>query len=244
MAFSSCNSNTPASDSVTEVNSTAGDVIVMGTNAEFPPFEFVGDDGAVDGFDAALVKEIGERVGAEVKIENMEFKSLIMSLSNGKIDLAAAGMTVTEDRKKDVDFSDTYFVANQMIIIRQDSEITSLDDLRGKSVGVQEGTTGDLSISEEEYEVAEVKRFKKGVDAVIDLINGKVDAVIIDSNPAKEYVMANPGKVMAIASGLEEEEYAIAVKKGNTELLTKINGALAEIKADGTYDELVYKYIQ
>lgn len=257
MAFSACgNNNAPSNEQLTEVDAPSGDesadkVIVMGTNAEFPPFEFVGDDGQVDGFDPALVKEIGKRIGVEVKIENMEFKSLIFSLTNGKIDLAAAGMTVTEERQKEVDFSDTYFVANQMIIVKEGSDIKTLEDLRGKSVGVQEGTTGDLSISKEEYadepdhfshEVT-VQRFKKGVDAVMDLVNERLDAVVIDSNPAAEYVKNNEGLV-ALESGLDEEEYAIAVKKGNSELLEQINKALAEIKEDGTYDKIVDEHLQ
>ncbi|MDD3766129.1 MAG: basic amino acid ABC transporter substrate-binding protein [Eubacteriales bacterium] len=256
MAFSACNNSNPSNENLTEVNSPAGDssdgnVIVMGTNAEFPPFEYVGDDGEVDGFDVALVKEIGKKIGAEVKIENMEFKSLIFSLANGKVDLVAAGMTVTDERKKEVDFSETYFVAKQKIIVKEGSDIKTLEDLRGKAVGVQEGTTGDLSVSKEEYaddpdhfshEVT-VQRFKKGVDAVMDLVNGRVDAVVIDSNPAAEYVQNNEGLV-ALESGLEEEEYAIAVKKGNSELLEKINTALSELKEDGTYDKLVEKYLQ
>ena len=181
----------------------------------------------------------------------MEFKSLIFSLANGKVDLVAAGMTVTDERKKEVDFSETYFVAKQKIIVKEGSDIKTLEDLRGKAVGVQEGTTGDLSVSKEEYadepdhfshEVT-VQRFKKGVDAVMDLVNGRVDAVVIDSNPAAEYVQNNEGLV-ALESGLEEEEYAIAVKKGNSELLEKINTALSELKEDGTYDKLVEKYLQ
>lgn len=223
--------------------------LVMGTNAEFPPFEYIGDDGQPDGFDVALVKEIARRMNVGVKIENMEFKSLIGSLANGKIDLIAAGMTVTEERKKEVDFSKTYFTANQMIIIPVGSEINSALDLKGMVVGVQEGTTGDIIVSEEdvdekEYDVKEVKRYKKGIDAVMDLINGRVEAVVIDSNPAAEYVKSNEGKIVAIESGMETEEYAIAVKKGNTKLLEKIDKALTEIKQDGTYDKLIKQYIQ
>ncbi|NLB82087.1 MAG: basic amino acid ABC transporter substrate-binding protein [Clostridiaceae bacterium] len=247
VTFIGCSNDT--SSPSTKVDAPPAATLVMGTNAEFPPFEFVGDNGQPDGFDVALVKEIAKRMDAEIKIENMEFKSLIGSLGNGKIDLVAAGMTVTEERKKEVDFTQAYFTANQMIIIPTGDSIKSASDLKDKVVGVQEGTTGDIIISEDdvevkEYNVKEVKRYKKGIDAVMDLVNDRIDAVVIDSNPAKEYVASNEGKIVAIQSGMETEEYAMAVKKGNTELLEKVNAALTEIKEDGTYDKLVKEYIQ
>jgi len=247
VSFTGCLTQ-PSSPS-TRVDAPAEEVLVMGTNAEFPPFEYIGDDGQPDGFDIAMVKEIAKRINARLTIENMEFKSLIGSLSNGKIDLIAAGMTVTDERKKEVDFTEKYFTANQKIIIPVGDPIKSAADLKGKVVGVQEGTTGDLIVSEDEvdvkeYNVKEVKRYKKGIDAVMDLINGRIDAVVIDSNPAQEYVSSNEGKIVAIESGMETEEYAMAVKKDNSALLKKINDALAEIKSDGTYDQLVQKYIQ
>ncbi|MCK9479429.1 MAG: basic amino acid ABC transporter substrate-binding protein [Firmicutes bacterium] len=232
--------------SVVSCTQQSSDTLVMGTNAEFPPFEYIGDDGQPDGFDVAMVKEIAKRINAELKIENMEFKSLIGSLASGKIDLIAAGMTVTEDRKKEVDFTNTYFEANQMIIIPVDGTIKDALDLDGKVVGVQEGTTGDIIVTEEEedYTVKEVKRYKKGIDAVMDLVNGRIDAVVIDSNPAKEYVASNEGKIVAIESGMEAEEYAMAIKKDNSALLKKVNDALDKIKQDGTYEKLVKEYIQ
>lgn len=249
--FVGCNNAPADSDLIEQVDGTEKETIIMGTNPEFPPFEFIGDDGKVDGFDVALVKEIAKRMDAELKIDNMEFASLIGALSNGRIDLIAAGMTVTEDRAKEVDFTESYFTATQMIIVPVDSKIEGTDDLKGKVIGVQEGTTGDLIISEDEveddekeYNVADVQRFKKGIDAVLALMNGRVDAVVIDSNPAKEYVKANEGKIIAIESGMDPEDYAIAVKKGNSELLKSINKAIAEIKEDGTYDDLVKEYIQ
>lgn len=248
-SFAACTTTETPKQTDADSAPTEEKVVVMGTNAEFPPFEYVGDDGNVDGFDVALVKEIAKRLKMELKVENMEFKSLIGALGNGKIDLIAAGMTVTEERKKEVDFSDTYFTATQRIIIPVGSNIKSGADLKGKVVGVQEGTTGDIIVSEDdveekEYNVKEVKRYKKGIDAVLDLVNGRVDAVVIDSNPAKEYVKANEGKIIDIDSDMEPEDYAIAVKKGNAELLDKINGAIKEIKEDGTYDALVKEYIQ
>ena len=122
----------------------ATDVLTVGTNAEFPPFEYIGNDGQPDGFDMAVIKAIGKEEGFEVKISNMEFKSLVASLSTGSLDAVIAGMTVTEDRQKSVDFSDSYYTATQCIIVKKDSDVTKLADLNGKKIGVQEGTTGDL----------------------------------------------------------------------------------------------------
>ena len=228
----------------------ATDVITVGTNAEFPPFEYIGNDGEPDGFDMAVIKAIGEAEGFEVKITNMEFKSLIASLSTGSLDAVIAGMTVTDERKQSVDFSDSYYTAKQCIVVPADSDVTSLADLNGKKIAVQEGTTGDLLCTPaEDNEVitdasTEVKRFKKGTDAVVTLNNGGVDAVVIDKNPAENFVASNSGKLKLMEDDTSTEEYAIAVKKGDTELLEKINSGLAKIKEDGTFDALVAQYIE
>lgn len=222
----------------------------VGTNAEFPPFEYIGDDGEPDGFDMAVIKAIGEAEGFDVKITNMEFKSLIASLSTGSLDAVIAGMTVTEERQQSVDFSDSYYTATQCIVIPKDSDITSLADLNGKKVAVQEGTTGDILCTPAEDndvitdENTEVQRFKKGTDAVVALNNGGVDAVVIDKNPAENFVANNADTLTMIEDDTSTEEYAIAVGKGNTELLEKINSGLAKIKEDGTFDALVAEYIE
>lgn len=222
----------------------------VGTNAEFPPFEYIGDDGEPDGFDMAVIKAIGEAEGFDVKITNMEFKSLIASLSTGSLDAVIAGMTVTEERQQSVDFSDSYYTATQCIVIPKDSDITSLADLNGKKVAVQEGTTGDILCTPAEDndvitdENTEVQRFKKGTDAVVALNNGGVDAVVIDKNPAENFVANNADTLKLIEDDTSTEEYAIAVGKGNTELLEKINSGLAKIKEDGTFDALVAEYIE
>lgn len=222
----------------------------VGTNAEFPPFEYIGDDGEPDGFDMAVIKAIGEAEGFDVKITNMEFKSLIASLSTGSLDAVIAGMTVTEERQQSVDFSDSYYTATQCIVIPKDSDITSLADLNGKKVAVQEGTTGDILCTPAEDndvitdENTEVQRFKKGTDAVVALNNGGVDAVVIDKNPAENFVANNADTLTLIEDDTSTEEYAIAVGKGNTELLEKINSGLAKIKEDGTFDALVAEYIE
>ena len=203
----------------------ADGILNVGTNAEFPPFEFVGDDGEPAGFDIALIEAIAEKLGVDVQVENMEFDSLVASIGS-KIDVAIAGMTVTEERKNMVDFSDEYYEAVQYIIVPSDSEIASAADLEGKNIGVQLGTTGDFIV--EEIKDASAAQYNKAVDAVNDLRNGRVDAVIIDKNP--EF-------------GFEKEYYAIALPKGDEELAKSINDALAELKADGTFDELVSQYI-
>ena len=160
----------------------ADGVLTVGTNAEFPPFEYVGDNGEPDGFDVALIKAIGEKLGVAVEVENMEFDSLVSSIGN-KIDVAIAGMTVTDERKNSVDFSNSYYDALQYVIVPEGSEIATFDDLAGKAIGVQLGTTGDF-IASDDVDGASVSQYNKAVDAVNDLINGRVDCVIIDKNPA------------------------------------------------------------
>lgn len=221
----------------------ADGVLTVGTNAEFPPFEYVGDDGEPDGFDMALVKAVGEKLGVEVQIENMEFASLVSSIGT-KIDIAAAGMTVTDERKETVDFTNSYYEAVQYVILPADSDIATADDLKEKAIGVQLGTTGDF-IAEEL--TSNVSQYNKAVDAVNDLVNGRVDLVIIDKNPALVFETKFEGQVVAVDGaqfGFEPEEYAIAIPKGDTALADQINTAIDELKADGTFDELVKTYIE
>ena len=226
--------------------------IVVGTNAEFPPFEYIDNDGEIAGFDVALMKAVGEEMGYKVKFTNMEFKSLLGAISTGGIDAAIAGMTITEDRLKSVDFSDPYFSANQCIILQSSNEeINTLEDLNGKKISVQEGTTGDIMATpDDENEIITdkstvVKRFKKGTDAVLELKNGGVDAVIIDSSPAQKFVAANGDSLKLIEidpETAEPEDYGIAVAKGNSEMVLLLNEGLAKIKENGVYDELIEQY--
>lgn len=214
-------------------------VIVMGTNAEFEPFEY--RDGLdIVGFDVEIAKAVANKLGKELKIEDMAFDSLIMGLNNDKMDFIAAGMTATEERAQQVDFSDSYFKSKQVIIVKADNtEIASADDLVGKSVGVQLGTTGDLFVSGTEG--VTVVQVKKGTQAVMDLQNGKVDAVVIDEEPAKKMI-AGKTDVKILEVPFIEEEYAIAVKKGNTELLNTINETIEELKANGEYDKIYEQF--
>ncbi len=220
-------------------------VLTVGTNAEFPPFEYVDDNGEPDGFDIALIKAIGEKMGLEVQVENMEFDSLVAAIGS-KIDVAIAGMTVTDERKESVDFSDAYYEAVQYVIVPADSEIATADDLVGKTIGVQLGTTGDF-IATDDIADTKVSQYSKAVDAVNDLVNGKVDCVIIDKNPALVFESKFEGQVKAIDGaqfGFGTEEYAIALPKGNTAMADAVNNALKEIKEDGTFDKLVADYIE
>ena len=178
------------------------DKLIVGTNAEFPPFEYMNDKKQPDGFDIAMIKEIGKRMDKKVEIQNMEFKSLIGAMESNSINTIIAGMTKTKERQKSVDFSDSYYTSNQAIILKKDSKIKKLSQLEGKKVGVQEGTTGDIIASGEKFGEknkvivkTDVKRYKKGVDAVMDLKNGAIDAVVIDEKPAQEFVKNNAKKL-------------------------------------------------
>lgn len=234
-----------AADSGNAASAALADgVLTVGTNAEFPPFEYVGDDGQPDGFDMALIKAVGEKLGVEVKIENMEFGSLVSSIGN-KIDIAIAGMTVTDERKEVVDFSDPYYDAVQYVIVPADSSIATADDLVGKTIGVQLGTTGDFIA--QDIEGTTVSSYNKAVDAVNDLLNGRSDLVIVDKNPALVFAGMYPDDVIALDGaqfGFEVENYAIAMPKGDDALVQAVNDAINELKADGTFDKLVAQYIE
>ena len=171
----------------------------------------------------------------------MEFKSLIGSMESGNLDVIAAGMTVTEERERKVDFTDSYYTAKQYVIQKENGDIKKAEDLEGLTIAVQEGTTGDL-LATDEIKDSNVKRFKKGVDAVMDLKKGGSDVVIIDSNPAQEFIKANEGLEL-VKDLFEDEKYAFAVQKDNAKLKDAINDALDEMKDDGTFDKLVKEYI-
>ncbi len=237
-----------AAEASSETASTAassGDgELIVGTNAAFPPFEYVDDNGDPDGFDIALIKAVGEKMGKTVTVQDMEFDSLVASIGS-KIDCAIAGMTITDERKETVDFSDPYYEAVQYVLVPAGSDIKTADDLKGKTIGTQLGTTGDYDA--QDIEGATDKSYNKGVDAVQDLLNGRVDCVIIDKNPALVFQSKFSDKITALDGAdfnFEPEEYAIAVPKGDTELLNGINKALADLKADGTFDKLVAQYIE
>ena len=220
-------------------NSKKGD-LVMATNAEFPPYEFRDSDNNIVGIDVEICQAIADELGRNLVIEDMAFDSIITSVYTGKADLGAAGMTITEDRLQSIDFSIPYATAAQVIIVPNDSEIASPDDLVGKKIGVQLGTTGDIYA--EDIEDAEIERYNKGYEAVQALVQGKIDAVIIDNEPAKVYVEKNP-ELKIVDEAFTYEEYAIAISKNNPELLAEVNAAITKLKESGKLDEIVNKYI-
>ena len=225
----------PAESATTE----EATVLVMATNAEFPPYEYYeGQD--IVGIDAEIAAAIAEKLGCELKIEDMAFDSIIAAVTSGKADFGLAAMTVTEDRLESVNFSDTYATATQVVIVAEDSAIAGVADLEGKKIGVQLGTTGDIYA--EDVADATIERYNKGFEAVQALSQGKIDAVIIDNEPAKVFVSENEG-IKILEEDFAVEEYAMAIAKENTDLLEKVNTALAELTEDGTLQAIVDKYI-
>lgn len=216
-------------------------VLVMATNAEFPPYEYREGD-AVTGIDAEIAQLIADKLGMELKIEDVAFESIIPGVQSGKYDFGMAGMTVTEDRLKDVIFSDSYATGVQVVIIKEDSDIASLDDVAGKKIGVQTNTTGDIYATGD-YGEENVVRYDNGAVAVQALLNGKVDCVVIDNEPAKSYVAANEG-LKILETEYMVEDYAICFAKDNTELKDKVNTALNELIDDGSVQKIIDKYIK
>ena len=214
--------------------------LTMATNAYFPPYEFYENDQIV-GIDAEIAQAIAEKLGLELTIEDMEFGSIITAVQTGKVDMGMAGMTVTEDRLESVNFSTTYAIGKQVIIVPEDSDIASPNDLADKKIGVQESTTGDIYITDD-YGDDAVERYNKGTEAVLALTQGKVDAVVIDNEPAKAFVEANPG-LKILETEYITEEYAIAIAKNNEDLLKKVNDALAELSESGDLQKIIDKYI-
>lgn len=222
--------------------------LVLGTNAAFPPFEFTTTNGTVgnyDGIDICIGKEIAESMGKELKVEDMEFDGLIAAVKSGKVDFVAAGMTVTEERKQSVDFSDTYYAASQVIITSADNtDINSAEDLKNdKSVGVVLGYTGDSIVTETlKIDESKITRANRGIDIVQDVKNGKLDAVVIDRETGLALAEKEGLRFVEDADVFDTEEYAIAVKKGNTELLDKINEKIDELKSEGKIEEIASQY--
>ena len=212
--------------------------VVMGTEAGFPPFEMI-EGQEVVGIDPDIAKEIAEDMGKELKIEDMAFDGLTMALTSGKIDFAAAGMSI--DPEKDVDFSEPYYEAYQAILVRKDgSSVAGATDITAdKKIGVQNGTTGDSAVTDNGIEP---ERYNKYADAVMDLKNGKLDAIVVDSGPAEQFVNENADLMVLEEPYGEIEQYAIAVKKGNTEMLEAINSTINRLKESGELDEIIAKY--
>ena len=233
----------PAADG--EFTTATEGVLIMATNAAFPPYEFYEGDKIV-GIDAEVAEAIAEKLGLTLQIEDMAFDSIIAAVQSGKVDMGMAGMTVTEERLESINFTDSYATGVQVVIVPDDSEIASVDDLfeGGHTIGVQASTTGDLYCTWdlEDEGLATVERYNNGADAVQALVTGKVDCVVIDNEPAKSYVEANDG-LQILETEYAVEDYAICISKDNEPLLNAINNALNELIADGTVQSIVDKYI-
>lgn len=214
--------------------------LVMATNAEFPPYEYHEGD-AIVGIDAEIAKLIADKLGMELKIEDVAFESIIPGVQAGKYDMGMAGMTVNEERLQSVNFSDSYATGVQVVIVKEGGSIASLDDIAGKKIGVQTSTTGDIYASDD-FGDENVVKFDNGAAAVEALKSGKVDCVIIDNEPAKSYVAANEG-LKILETEYAVEDYAICFAKDNTELQEKVNAALKELIADGSVQKIIDKYI-
>lgn len=219
--------------------------LVMATNAFFEPYEYYeGDD--IVGIDAEVGKAIADKLGMDFEISDVDFDAIIPNVQSGKASMGMAGMTVTEDRQKNVNFTRSYATAVQVVIVPEGSDIAAIDDMAGKKIGVQQGTTGDIycsaPVEEDGFGEENVTRYNKGTDAVMALLSGKVDCVVIDNEPAKAFVAANEG-LKILDTAYAEEEYAICIAKDNEELLEKVDTALGELIDDGTVQKIVDKYI-
>ncbi|MCR4717842.1 MAG: basic amino acid ABC transporter substrate-binding protein [Lachnospiraceae bacterium] len=242
MSLSACGSSSNEGSNPNGLKTVKSGTLTMGTNAYFPPYEYYEGDKIV-GIDAEIAQAVADKLGLELKIEDMEFDSIITAVTTGKVDMGLAGMTVTEERKQNVNFSDSYATGVQAIIVKEDSPIKTADDLaNAKMIAVQLGTTGDI-YCKDDFGEDHVDEYNRGNDAVMALVSDKVDAVVIDNEPAKSYVAANEG-LKILDTEYVKEEYAAAISKDNDGLREAINKALSELKADGTLDKIINKYVK
>ena len=253
--FAACSKETATEETTAEVVENPGDdettaedaektegALIMGTNAAFPPYEFVDDNGDYAGIDVEIATAVAEKLGLTLEVKDMEFDSLISAVSGGVVDVVLAGLTVNEERQQSVNFSESYATGVQVVIVPEGSDIASVDDLEGKVIGVQAGTTGDIYCTDD-YGQDNVKQFTNGALAVEALKNEQVDCVVIDNEPAKKFVENNEGLII-LDTEYVTENYAAAFSKENTELLDSFNAALKELQEDGTVDAIIAKYIK
>ncbi len=261
LSFAACgNGGNAASGSdvsapATETPSTDSDVTVtpavttveagklhMSTNASFPPYEMTTDDGGFEGIDVEIASAVAAKLGLELVVDDMGFDAALISAQNGQSDMVMAGVSVTEARLEVMDFSETYAIGVQVIIVKDGSPIETVDDLADAAmIGTQKATTGYIYCSGD-YGEDHVTAYENGATAVMALLNDQVDCVVIDNMPAQEFVANNPG-LKILDTAYAEEEYAIGFAKGNTQLVDAVNAALAELRAEGTIDAIIEKYI-
>ena len=239
-ASSAASSEAASSSAAAELTTVEAGKLTMATNATFPPYEMTTDTGAFEGIDVDTAQAIAEKLGLELQIDDMEFDAALLSVQQGKADIVMAGVTVTDERKAVMDFSGSYATGIQSIIVPEGSDIATPDDLAGKKIGTQRGTTGYIYCSDD-FGDENVVAYDDGLTAVQALNNGQVDAVVIDNAPAQEFIAANPG-LKILDTSYAEEDYAIGMAKGSS-LEDAVNAALKELKADGTLQSIVDKYI-
>lgn len=232
---------TEAEETTEAAAEAEGGVLVMATNAEFEPWEYHDGDSIV-GIDVEIAQAIADKLGMELQIEDMAFDAIIPSVVSGKADIGMAAISYDEDRAKSVSFSDNYAGSSLVLLVAEDSEIASADDLEGKLVGAQTGTTGELTATEMVGD-SNVERYNSYFEAVQSLLTGKIDAIIIDGAPAKVFLSQNEGKIKQVGDALSNEEYAVVAAPDNTELIEKINGAISELQESGEIDTIMNKYI-
>lgn len=241
LALCACSSKSAGGDITTAEKGK----LHMATNAAFPPYEMVKDDGSFEGIDVEIATKIAEKLGLELVVDDQDFTAALTATANGQSDIAMAGITVNDERKETLDFTDTYATGIQVVIVKEGSDVT-MDNLGDQMIGCQKGTTGYTYASDTPenggYGEDHVIGYDNGALAVEALKGGQIDCVIIDNEPAKAYVAANEGLTL-LEGEWTNEDYAIAVKKGNTELLNAVNGALKELIADGTVQKIIDKYI-
>jgi polar amino acid transport system substrate-binding protein len=235
-------SEAPASEAPASFTTVENGKLHMSTNAAFPPYEMIKDDGTFEGIDVEIAGAIAEKLGLELVVDDMGFDAALLAAQNGQSDMVMAGVTVNDERKQVMNFSDSYATGIQVIIVKEGSPIATVDDLaNAEMIGTQKATTGYIYCSDD-YGEDHVTAFENGATAVMALLNDQVDAVVIDNMPAKEFVKANAGLVI-LDTEYAVEDYAIGISKSNTALLDAINGALQELQADGTLQSIVDKYI-
>lgn len=233
-----CGKKSESTETPNASDTTEKAALTMATNAEFPPFEYL-ENGEIVGADVDIAEAIAAKLGRELEITNIDFDAALTGAATGKYDMAVAGITANDERKKNMNFSDDYYQASQAIIVMTDSEIVGVADLEGKTIACQEGTTGEQYLLDNNYSI---QSFKTGAEAVTSMTSGKVDAVVIDNAVAKELSAKQEGATKVLDEALTKESYAIALQKGDDELTAEINKALKELKADGTLASIFDKY--
>lgn len=235
-------SSNASNDAAADTSIVSDGVLDLGTSADLPPYEFYDENNKIVGIDAEIAEAIGQKLGVKVNLQDMEFANIIASIESNKLDGGIAGLSKTPEREKSVNFTETYAKSVQKVLVKKDSGYKTPEDLKGKKIGTQLGTTGE-SVSKDEYGEENVQSFNKNSDAVVALNSGKIDAVVLDEQTVEKFAEANDG-LEVLEDSLADDEYAIALDKKNDKLLEEVNKAIKELQEDGTIDNIVKKYTE